>query len=114
MSSAMVPLSVFRCSHCDTVYFPRPSLCARCGTGGFIATNGSTGTVAEQTVVRHRAGQSGGASHLATILTHAGPVVIAAMDAPLENGDAVHVYEADGRLWAGAPMADGALLPGAQ
>ena len=95
-------LSVFRCRQCQAVYFPRRSLCATCGASEFDDIDGSQGRIEQSTVVRHRAGagSEGGAQHLATVLTTAGPRVIVALQGPLADGTVVTVSEHEGLLLA--------------
>lgn len=100
------PLQVFRCARCAATWFPRRSLCARCGGDGFEAIDGSRGTLEQSTVLRHWVGADstpeGGESarHLATVRSAAGPVLIVGLDGPLAAGCTVEVWEHEGRLWA--------------
>jgi uncharacterized OB-fold protein len=93
-------LSVFQCKQCGTTLFPARYFCPACGGGQWRECTVERGAVAESTVVRHRVGARGdGDVHLASVVTSAGPIVIARLEAAMQSGDAVSLDVDDaGRL----------------
>ncbi|MEW9586209.1 Zn-ribbon domain-containing OB-fold protein [Paraburkholderia sp. DGU8] len=83
-------LKVFRCKQCGTTLFPARYFCPSCGGAQWDECVSTRGNVAQATVVRHRiAAQAGAEVYLASVVTDAGPVVIARLDAAAQAGDAV-------------------------
>ncbi|REE07344.1 hypothetical protein B0G71_7837 [Paraburkholderia sp. BL27I4N3] len=103
-------LKVFRCAQCETTLFPARYFCPACGGGEWSECAVERGSVAESTVVRHRVGaQGGGDVHLASVVTSAGPIVIARLEAAMQSGESVSLDVDDaGRIvgravWGAAP-----------
>ncbi|AJC16002.1 Zn-ribbon domain-containing OB-fold protein [Pandoraea sputorum] len=85
-------LSVFQCNACDHTLFPARYLCPRCGGADWRGVSFAQGTVTEATVVHQRVGQPNAAPlHLASVVSAAGPVVIARSEAALHAGDVVRL-----------------------
>ncbi|VVE71031.1 hypothetical protein PCA31118_03734 [Pandoraea captiosa] len=85
-------LSVFQCNQCDHTLFPARYLCPNCGSADWQRVPFAQGTVAEATVVHQRVGQPNAAPlHLASVVSSAGPIVIARSDAALHAGDVVRL-----------------------
>ncbi len=83
-------LTIFRCRACGEALFPSRYRCPRCGAADWADELAPRGTVEEGTVVRHRVGAQGaGDVHLASVRTTAGAVVIARLDGPACEGEAV-------------------------
>ncbi|QCP52015.1 rubredoxin [Trinickia violacea] len=83
-------LSVFQCTQCGATLFPARVFCPACGGAQWRECAVVRGTVNESTVVRHRVGaQEGGDVHLASVVTSAGPVVIARLEQGVLAGDEV-------------------------
>lgn len=83
-------LKVFQCRQCRATLFPARYFCPACGGAEWDERVVERGTVAESTVVRHRIGtQEGGDVHLASVVTSAGPVVIARLERAMQAGDEV-------------------------
>lgn len=83
-------LEVWRCAACGTTLFPARYLCPACGGAHWTKQAVSRGTVLAATTVSHRVGASeAGAVHLASVLTDAGPVVIARLDVAAGKGERV-------------------------
>ncbi|HEX7911877.1 MAG TPA: zinc ribbon domain-containing protein [Paraburkholderia sp.] len=83
-------LKVFQCAQCGLALFPARYFCPACGGGQWRDCVVEHGTVAESTVVRHRVGTHGdGDMRLASVVTSAGPIVIARLEDALRSGDAV-------------------------
>jgi uncharacterized protein len=95
-------MNVFACTLCGQCDFPRRLLCAHCGNDLFNEVDAATGRVEEVTVLHHRAGKPGSEmTCLATLLTDAGPRVIARLARPLAPGTVVGIQcESDGALVA--------------
>lgn len=85
-------LTAFECMHCGVTVFPRRYFCRGCGGGQWREVDAGEGTVDETTVVRHRAGAGGRPETLlATVVTCAGPAVIATLEAPTARGERVQL-----------------------
>jgi uncharacterized OB-fold protein len=83
-------LKVFQCMQCEVTLFPARYFCPACGGGEWRECMVQRGTLAESTVVRHRVGaQDAGDVHLASVVTSAGPIVVARLDHAMQYGDAV-------------------------
>ncbi|WP_321927437.1 zinc ribbon domain-containing protein [Paraburkholderia guartelaensis] len=83
-------LKVFQCTQCGHTLFPARYFCPSCGGGQWRGCVVERGTVAESTVVRHRVGAHvDGDVHLASVVTSAGPIVIARLTHVMRSGDAV-------------------------
>ena len=97
-------LRVACCAECGTPAYPPRRLCPACGAGAWQTADASQGAVDDVTVVRHRSGTDAHAAVvLATIVTNAGPTVVAALDEALARGTPVELdLGADGRLSARA------------
>lgn len=97
-------LEIFCCADCGTPAYPARRLCPACGAGRWQAADASQGVIDDVTVMRHRAGADAQADViLSTVVTHAGPTVIAALDEVLARGTSVELDRAaDGRLSARA------------
>jgi uncharacterized OB-fold protein len=95
-------MNVFACTACGRRDFPRRLLCTQCGHDRFDAVDAATGSVEDVTVLHHRAGKPGGEiAYLATVLTDAGPRVIARLESALAPGTVVGIrHESDGALVA--------------
>ncbi|SAL43461.1 hypothetical protein AWB69_04402 [Caballeronia udeis] len=93
-------MKVFACVACGQVDFPRRLLCPSCGRDEFAEVAASTGSVEEVTILHHRAGKTGGdIAYIATVLTHAGPRVIARLERLLAPGIVVSLrLESDGAI----------------
>ena len=93
-------LKVFQCTQCGHTLFPARYFCPACGAGQWRECAVERGIVAESTVVRHRVGAHGeGGVHLASVVTSAGPIVIARLEHALRSGDAVSLdVDAAGRV----------------
>ncbi|MFP6559734.1 Zn-ribbon domain-containing OB-fold protein [Paraburkholderia sp. B3] len=91
-------LTIFRCRACGEAPFPARYRCPRCGAADWASEPASLGTIEECTVVRHRVGTQGaGDVHLASVRTMVGPVVIARLDGPMREGEAVALTIDDDR-----------------
>ncbi len=95
-------IDLFRCKTCGQHCYPARLLCFRCGGAGFAAVPCDGGLVEECTSLPGR-GAQGGALVLASIRSPAGPVVIAALPAPLPRGAAVLLRPGPGRAVLGDP-----------
>jgi uncharacterized OB-fold protein len=85
-------LKAFQCRQCSTTLFPARYFCPACGCAEWGERVVERGTVAESTVVRHRIGAQGGSDvHLASVVTSAGPIVIARLDHAMQAGDEVRL-----------------------
>ncbi|MBN4666520.1 rubredoxin [Pandoraea nosoerga] len=85
-------LSAFQCTACNHTLFPARYFCPNCGGADWQSVPLGVGTVAETTVVRQRVGLPNAAPlHLASVLSVAGPVVIARSAAALHAGDVVRL-----------------------
>jgi hypothetical protein len=63
------------------------------------------GRVAESTVVRYRVGaQDGGDVHLASVMTSAGPIIIARLEDAMQPGDPVSLDVDDAGRIVGRPI----------
>lgn len=95
-------LAAFECSRCGVRVFPRRYFCRGCGAAQWREVDASEGTIDETTLVRHRAGAGGRPpTLLATVITCAGPAVVAKLEAPAERGEAVRLrLEADAAIVA--------------
>lgn len=83
-------LKVFQCTQCETTLFPARYFCPACGGGQWRECTVERGILAESTVVRHRVGAQGdGDLHLASVVTSAGPIVIARLEDAMQSGTAV-------------------------
>lgn len=83
---------VFQCRQCATTLFPARYFCPACGGAQWDECVVERGFVAESTVVRRRIGAEGGHDvHLASVVTSAGPVVIARLDQAMLSGAAVRL-----------------------
>ena len=83
-------LKVFQCIQCGATLFLARYFCPACGCGEWSECAVERGRVAESTVVRHRVGaQDGGDVHLASVVTSAGPIVIARLEDAMQPGDPV-------------------------
>jgi hypothetical protein len=81
---------VFQCRQCATTLFPARYFCPVCGGAQWEERVVERGFVAESTVVRRRVGAEVGHDvHLASVVTSAGPVVIARIDQAMLSGTAV-------------------------
>lgn len=90
-------LKVFQCTQCGHTLFPARYFCPACGGGQWRECGVERGTIAESTVLRHRVGAQGdGDVHLASVVTSAGPIVIARLEHALRSGDAVSLDVDDG------------------
>jgi hypothetical protein len=91
-------LPLQRCDACSLAVFPPRLACPICG-GRRWREEHTDGGVAEQvTVVRHALGHDGGDPHgLASVLTDAGPLVIAGTDPGLSPGSRVELWR-DGNV----------------
>lgn len=89
-------LKVSQCETCGSTLFPSRYFCPACGGSEWSERVVLDGTVGESTVVRHRVGADDVREvYLASVITSAGPVVVARLDQPLESGSAVRL-EMDG------------------
>jgi uncharacterized OB-fold protein len=90
----------FACVACAQVDFPRRLLCPSCGCDEFVEVKACKGRVEDVTTLHHRAGKAGGdIAYIATVLTQAGPRVIARLECLLEPGAAVSLrVESDGAI----------------
>lgn len=92
--------SVFRCVQCDHRVFPARFLCPQCHGDGFEAEDCPSGVVTELT----RSVVAGGDAEvymLATVLSDAGPVLIArVLDVAVQRGDRVALVLRDGGIYA--------------
>jgi uncharacterized protein len=95
-------MKVFACVVCAQADFPRRLLCPSCGHDEFVEVDASSGRVEEVTTLHHRAGKAGGEiGYIATVLTQAGPRVIARLERVLAAGTAVSLrLESDGAMTA--------------
>ncbi|VVE00032.1 zinc ribbon domain-containing protein [Pandoraea anhela] len=85
-------LSVFQCNDCDHTLFPARYLCPSCGGADWRSVPIPQGIVSEATVVRQRVGQPNAAPlYLASVISMAGPIVIARSGAALHAGDVVNL-----------------------
>lgn len=93
---------VFQCKQCGTALFPARYGCPACGGAEWVERAVEGGFIAESTVVSHRVGAEGGHDvHLASVVTSAGPIVIARLDRAMRSGDAVRLDIDDaGRILA--------------
>jgi len=88
-------LTVPRCvPHGHAVYPPR-ALCPRCHSARWTSDDAGPGTVEETIVVEHVGGGAEIGTALASVRLDLGPVIIAALDAPLEPGGKVLLESAD-------------------
>jgi uncharacterized protein len=86
----MNELRVHACVACADVAFPRRLLCPACGANGFVEVAAGRGVVEQATTLHHRPGAGGGApSCIGTVLTDAGPRVIARLSEALAPGTPV-------------------------
>jgi uncharacterized protein len=95
-------MNVFACVACAQVDFPRRLLCPSCGSDEFLEVDATQGSVEDVTTLHHRAGKAGGeVAYIATVLTQAGPRVIARLERLLEPGTVVSLrLESDGAMTA--------------
>lgn len=102
-------LQIACCTECGTPAYPSRRLCPVCGSGAWRVADASLGAIDDVTVLRHRAGADDQAVvYLATVVTSAGPTVVASLDAALARGTPVELaLGADGRLSARAAGASG-------
>jgi len=93
-------MNVFACVACGQVEFPQRLLCPSCGRDEFVEVDASNGSVKDVTTLHHRAGKAGGdIAYIATVLTQAGPRVIARLERLLEPGTVVSLrLESDGAI----------------
>jgi uncharacterized OB-fold protein len=83
-------LKVFQCMQCGAKLFPARYFCPACGGCQWRECTVERGIVAESTVVQHRVGAQGpGDVHLASVVTSAGPIVIARLEDAMQSGEAV-------------------------
>jgi uncharacterized protein len=96
----MTALNVFACVACANAEFPRRLLCPACGAAEFVEVDASRGCVEETTTLHHRPGRAGGeAAYLGTVLTGAGPRVIARLAQALVAGTVVTLrVDSDGAI----------------
>jgi uncharacterized OB-fold protein len=85
----MSALTVPRCAPRGHAVYPPRALCPRCHSADWTSEDAGPGTVEETVVVEHVVGGAEGGITLASVRLDLGPVVIAALDAPLEPGDKV-------------------------
>jgi uncharacterized protein len=91
-------LTIFRCRACGEALFPARYRCPHCGADDWVNEPAPLGTIEECTVVRHRVGAHGaGDVHLASVRTAAGAVVVARLDGPAREGEAVALTIDDDR-----------------
>jgi uncharacterized OB-fold protein len=85
-------LAVLQCTQCGTRLFPARYFCPSCGGHDWIERVVAYGTVSESTVVWHRASENAAhAVHLASVTTNEGPIVIARLEDPLQDGTRVRL-----------------------
>jgi uncharacterized OB-fold protein len=84
-------LTVYACTACDHVVFPRRLACPHCGGSEFIERVAEEGVLEEATA--SRAGVA-----IGSIRTDAGPVVLARLLAELEPGARVRLWQHRGVL----------------
>jgi uncharacterized OB-fold protein len=98
-------LKVFQCTQCGATLFPARYFCPACGGGQWRECAVERGTLAESTVMRHRVGTQGaGDVHLASVVTSAGPIVIARLESAMQFGDAVRLNLDDAGRVTGRAM----------
>lgn len=95
-------LTAFECMRCGVTVFPRRYFCRGCGAAQWSEVDAGEGTIDETTLVQHRAGAGGQPQTLlATVITGAGPAVIAKLEAPAVRGERVQLrVEAGGAIVA--------------
>lgn len=93
-------MNVFACVACAQVDFPRRLLCPSCGCDEFVEVEACKGRVEDVTTLHHRAGKAGGdIAYIATVLTQAGPRVIARLERLFEPGAVVSLrVESEGAI----------------
>jgi uncharacterized OB-fold protein len=93
-------MNVFACVACGQVDFPRRLLCPSCGRDEFVEVDAANGSVEDVTTLHHRAGKAGeDIAYIATVLTQAGPRVIARLEHLLTPGTVVLLrVESDGAI----------------
>ncbi|PXW27536.1 hypothetical protein [Paraburkholderia caballeronis] len=97
----MAALTVFECAACGHREFPRPLLCPACGGMQFVAADAGRGRVEEVTALHRRSADGDELAWLATVLTGAGPRVIARLDdAPGQGAVVALRIDADGAIRA--------------
>jgi uncharacterized protein len=83
----MSALHVFACVACGDMAFPARLLCPACGASEFAEVTVTHGVVEQVTVLHRRpGGHSGEPSCIGTVLTDAGPRVIARLEEALQPG----------------------------
>jgi len=82
----MNELRIDRCARCGHLVHPPRELCPRCHSSDWTPRAAGPGSVEELTAVEHAVGSRAGGVVLASVRLAAGPVVIAAAEAPLEVG----------------------------
>jgi uncharacterized OB-fold protein len=94
--------AAFECTSCGVRVFPRRYFCRGCGAGQWREVDAGEGTIDETTLVRHRAGAGARPpTLLASVITCAGPAVVAKLEAPAARGAPVQLrLEADGAIVA--------------
>ena len=97
-------LAAFECMRSAVTVFPRRYFCRGSGGGDWRDVDAGEGTIDETTRVRHRAGAGGRPTTLlATVITCAGPAVIAKLEAPAVRGERVRLrVDANGAIVAAA------------
>lgn len=85
----MSALTVTRCAPCGHYVYPPRALCPRCHSARWTIADAGPGTVEERTAVEHAVGGAEGGTTLASVRLDLGPVVVAAIEAPLEAGGRV-------------------------
>lgn len=93
--------NVFKCSACGHTVYPARYLCPLCHATTWQETDAGMGAILETTATRHKMGaDQQSVLHLATTRTAAGPVVIAKLDGPSQEGDKVDFFIENGALKA--------------
>jgi uncharacterized OB-fold protein len=111
----MASLTVHSCVACGACEFPPRLLCPACGARDFVEIDAGLAKVEEVTALHRRPGEDGGdgaPAWLATVLTAAGPRVIARLEHPFGAGAVVTLsIEADGAILARPPTRDSSSPP---
>jgi uncharacterized OB-fold protein len=91
---------ITRCGQCRKPYFPERLICHVCGNDTWVAERLHDATVEQFTTVSHVIGGSSGPSHLATVRSVEGLLLVAGLDEPLREGTHVNLFDR-----SGAPLA---------
>lgn len=99
---------VAKCTQCGTLYFPRRLICRRCGATAWTDAAVSEAKVEEATTVARAIGRDDGkASHLASARTPEGLCLVVGLEAPIERGTRIALYDGGGAP-VGRPLPSGA------